>query len=956
MELREWNLRLTAHFSELASRRGNIPIFALEHGLTTDEVDELSKRIRTHVRSYEPWDVHSLAWIVYAAEIGYQYAGEEYWQTFETKTPGWAEHGNRGWIRDSYAAFKKEYAGAEPSGVWANQFSIICWPITHAILPRDLQQQLARILFQLRHSFSGELLQSPLRLGEFIASKSWHTSTRFQNLAQEPALIGQIAAALLLQSEEESNILIHPMTLKRIGEDVAREQRGREWLRDARRAAEERAKIHGLALARPLVTHTQQRNGPPEETLRLGIEPRLILRPRSASSWEVSLEVPDLSPLTRRFPKVSEVLIGSRCTVAGAVGRPLARGRCIQGPQRIILAEWPRSDEVLLKFERAEPQLEYLLRTECLLRPGPSWLFKVASDGLAYESRGMQARAGGTYLLLRTTPFTRMELVKSVDLACKGVFGVLLDLPNTLTYEWEHLLHQFQITQAKSIEVWPAGLAAVMWDGEGYGEWVASEHPTLAIRSDHPINGLIVSMVDSGPSLSLAQASPGETLFIELPPLGVGLHKFRVTARSGCGVKDEAIGDLDIVMRVREVRPWLPGVPPQGPLTVEVDPTTPTLEQLWEGKVRLSVHGPTERLMRCKASMFTCIGENPSFVRQLPPIKLPLTEIAWLRYFEKNLRDLDEARQAYDDARTCKIEFLADELGAFTIECERDFTPIRWSIRRSPASIVARLHDDAGRGALTIERYSFECPTLAEQLAPGTEFHVPRSGGLYVATLGDFKASIIIPPIVKGLADLGCEPRIDVQKEPVQAIPTLLANARLWGTARLPGDLLAETRQRAVIRAITFNIISLLGGRAWANAEGHPPTQIELANLKRHISEEGSKQGIGAKLLREYEAIAEAEIVERVALLASLAESYHLVPNSPDANLNYLKWLTEFALRISSDPVTLEAWSGDRLNNGINKLLEVPTLARAARFLVLATGKCKNSVHPREYYAGWGWS
>jgi hypothetical protein len=36
--------------------------------------------------------------VVYAAEIGYNYAGEEYWQTFASSTPGWAESGNHQYI------------------------------------------------------------------------------------------------------------------------------------------------------------------------------------------------------------------------------------------------------------------------------------------------------------------------------------------------------------------------------------------------------------------------------------------------------------------------------------------------------------------------------------------------------------------------------------------------------------------------------------------------------------------------------------------------------------------------------------------------------------------------------------------------------------------------------------------------------------------------------------------
>jgi hypothetical protein len=980
MDLGEWNQRLAEHFGELARVRKEIPLFALEHGLTQAEVQALSERVRAHIRVAAPVKEHALAWTAYAAEIGYGYAGDEYWQTFEAKTPGWTERGDRGWIRDAFVAFRRKFAGAEPSGAWAKQFSIICWPITHAILPRDLQQQLAWILYELRHSFSAELFDSPLLLGQFIASRSWNTSARFQNLVQEPALVGQIAAALLLQGKEGFKTLLHHMTLKRIGDDVDRERSGREWLRGARRAAEERAQIRGLSLGRAATTPIQRRDEARAEIARLGIEPRLVLRPMEGARWEVSLEIPDLSHLLLRFPQVRGALTESRCTVAGAAGRPLARGRCLHGPQRVALARWPRSDEILLKFERAEPQLEYLLRTECLLRPGSSWLFRVASDGLAYESRGMRVRAGLRYLLLSTTPPARTELARPVELACDGVFGVLLDLPTALTPEWEQALRQLQVTQAKSIEVWPAGLAAVAWDDEGRGEWLASERPTLAVRSDYAIDELVVSMGDGGLSLSLSLTDTpvGEPVFIELPPLGVGLHKVSVAARGGSGANAEVIGDLDVVMRIREARPWSPGITPHGPLTVEVDPAAPTLEQLWEGKVDIAVRGPpAERPIRCRILMFTHAGEAPSFERQLPASTLPLTGEAWRRHFEKHLKANKDAQRAYDDARVCEVEFSADELGAFTLRCEREFTPLRWSLRRQPSGFIARLYDDVGSGAPLIDRYSFERPTVAERLPSVAEHAAPRTGGLYVATLGEFKASIIVPPIVKGLADLKCEPRIDGRGRTSETVSRLLSFARLWGAARLSGELIAGARQRLVIRAITAHILSLLGGQAWAKAETNVTGPNGLANLKRSISQNRYKAGIGAKLQLEYEVLAEMSPGKRVARLASLAESFRLVPPSPSqreiagrsnspgltvvrrvqgVGPDHSAWLAEFALRMASDPVTLEAWAGEHIDASIKKLLEVPTLARAARFLVLAVEQRKKHAAAGEVYAGWGWS
>jgi len=483
MDLDKWSERLTRHFSLLSAARqqgaGNRPVFALEHGLDDQELQALQSAIRIHIVGSSPLSSHALPWIVYATEIGYKYSGDEYWQTFEVDTPGWTLFGDRNLIREWFHRFHTTFGGAKPTGPWADHFSIICWPITHAILPKDLQQQLARILYEIRHALSASYLESPAVLGELVASRSWNASSRFRNLAQETLLIGQISAALLLQGRVGTDALIHAPTLTRIGNDLDRERRGREWLRDARRIAQERARVQGLAQewgARAVIPRR------PEEAravvAALGIEPRLVLRPidRTCSSWEVRLEIPDLSHLLLRFPSVGDILTSTRCVVAGAKGAPLARGRVLFGSQRVELAQWPREDEVLLQFERTDPQLDFLLRTECLLRPGPHWLFRIATDGLAYESRGLQVRPGEKYVLVTSSgPSKSNTLARRVALHCNGVNATLLDLPDALTPEWEATLKDLGLSQFKKIEVWPAGLAAALWDGEGRGEWLASE-------------------------------------------------------------------------------------------------------------------------------------------------------------------------------------------------------------------------------------------------------------------------------------------------------------------------------------------------------------------------------------------------------------------------------------------------------------------------------------------------
>ena len=102
MDLGPLSQRLAQHFRALACEREDTPVFALEHGLAPAERLALQLSVRDSIRNAEPQNQHRLAWVAYAAEIGYRFSGNEYWQTFEDETPGWRANGRREWIRDAY--------------------------------------------------------------------------------------------------------------------------------------------------------------------------------------------------------------------------------------------------------------------------------------------------------------------------------------------------------------------------------------------------------------------------------------------------------------------------------------------------------------------------------------------------------------------------------------------------------------------------------------------------------------------------------------------------------------------------------------------------------------------------------------------------------------------------------------------------------------------------------------
>src|ERR1035438_9420458 len=172
MELSQWHTRLHEHFKQLCAQRqshpAKPPVFALEHGLSASEVQEIRQSLQTHIKRAVPSDSHRLPWIVYATELGYGYEGDEYWQTFEQDTPGWQTYGDRHWIKRVFMAFHKQYCAARPTVEWAEHFSIIAWPIHLAILPRYLQTHLAKLLYDNKYAITGPLLRDSRRLGEFL--------------------------------------------------------------------------------------------------------------------------------------------------------------------------------------------------------------------------------------------------------------------------------------------------------------------------------------------------------------------------------------------------------------------------------------------------------------------------------------------------------------------------------------------------------------------------------------------------------------------------------------------------------------------------------------------------------------------------------------------------------------------------------------------------------------------
>lgn len=924
--------RLDAHFRALRESRDEhaigTPIFALEHGLTDAEVALMKVAVCSAVREQRIPRRNWLPFVVYAAEIGYEYSGDEYWPTFEARTPYWATHGDRGYIRDRFKDFQAAFSGAKPAGPWARQFSIICWPITHAVLPKDLQRQLARVLFDYRGALTSDLLAEPDELGRRLADSAWHASSRFQVFAQNTALLGQVAAALL-GTDEESPFLLQS-TVRRIVADLSVERQAQRWLHDAKSSAF-RVRTSGF---RP-----QGRDTSSGSVTRTGrspsiADPRLFLRSEE-DGWSLELELPDLSVLAGRLPHVHDELRLLRARVAGAA-KPLARSWLLYPGQRLRLVEWPDSETPLVQVENGSDSVNSLLADQCRFSSGPDWLFKVREPGLAAEVRGKIVRPSQRYVLISREPVaTTLSWVKQVTCATGGVWAAELEVPARLDLEAVTTLRGIGLTVIADVEIRPAGLVPASWDGEGTIEWLSGEHPLVSVRSNRSVSKCILT-VDAEPRLITWPDDRDEVIlkFSELEP---GTHEIGVALLPDDDAAAVAEGSLALLIRSPQGRPDA-GSFREG-LMIISHPAGPTLSELWDGRASLEVVGPNE--VRAAVSVSFRGHTRNQLAERHFEVELPLSAGGWLNAFASQIRREAEMQRIYDDAESCLISVSNAGLGTATLQCDREFASLRWAFGRDANGPTLRLINHVEDDQVSVARHDFALPAVPQRvsLEPREELRW-ADGGLFVASAGAISATAILPPLVRDLVELQrvfVVPHIATPPKSAEAVMGLITLAHAWATAATPGQQnpLALRGRSSVLTTITVSIAGLVAGQRWRRLEmalARGGDEVSASELESAVGEDGYQRTLASELSwtvrRWYELEPEQRGDEFAHVLARHAR--------PAGVLSADHRLAEFLLRLASRPATLAAWPSDELLSQIDRVVTTPVLLRAARFVVIS--------------------
>ena len=929
--LRDLQDRLHTHFRSLASarERSGFPIFALEHGLSPEELKRIKALLRARHRARLPLAPDWLLWVVYASEAGYGYTGDEYWPSFERQTPNWQFH-DRPKIKTWFARFQESYSGVVPSGPWAEQFSIIAWPITHALLPRYLQRQFARLLYDLRFRLASGSSFDTGSIGRLLAAHASHAPTRFQQFLQQEELTGQIVVALLRGESAGARELIHTPTLTRIVADLERVRSSREWLKETRRVVSDRFTGIGRGTGRiSPVTRTRTDDLVLPDASRFVIRPDLFLRHARAGNWSVLLRLKSLRPVAAESAELRSFLDGTRCRLNGASDwKPT--GWLLSGDRKGALKRWPDAGTPLIQFERSNPLMDHLLESECRLAPGPVWLFRVGSDGIAHHIASRTVRPAHDYIVVTVGRMPReLPGSSSCTLDCAGVRAFRLAVPAQVPADATACFSELGLDVARTIQVWPAGLPGRGWDGEGSSEWLTTESPCFGIAPDHPLDALSFRL-NGEPEQILPTGPQCGATFVRLPPLPAGIHMLTVEAHRSPDL-DQTVSTPPakgfVRLAVREPEPWTPGVASHAGLIVTTDPYDANLDVFWRNELDLSVTGPGDFAVSLRVSLHAADGREILSDRVGPSMELPIRPDAWRGTFANFLDDETRAWK-YLEAGSCTLEITGDSLGACSLRFDHDPSPLRWLMGSRRRETFVRLVDDSGRhdAAPDIKFYSMArpldaIPLDAESARAGRT--VPAPGGLFFARLPPFTDAAVVsaPPPRAGLQDLGVEPDVDVPEGPL-ALRDAFGLLRLWHGARQAG-FLAAVRQRQVIRSIVNAIFRTMCGKNWARAEvalaDRPTSQAALQELEARVD----KRTQFGRVLRQHSDPGDSEATVTTRFTAEAVRQ----------GVSRDRDLCSFALRLASRP--FDVLSDPLLDARTAQLARNPALLRGARFVSL---------------------
>ena len=847
---------LRQHFKQLRAYKASfttVPVFALEHPLLSDDTSRLATLLSEQVRvegslSDDFW----VTWVVCATEHGYQFAGLEYWESFERKVRRWHGVDYRESLRKWFGRFAKTYGGAEPSGAWSTRYKYICWPVTHALLPQDLQLQLAQAFHYAQSSLYDAAELSDRELGRLIKCNSLETTTRYSQFLEQEEIVGQVVHALLRDYNDESSAIYRP-TLDRITQDLTTKANAREWLRVARDR-------YGQPKSRLLTGQPRQsRPSPggaydatPSSPLRLCRPSCNLELKRLDSRLQAWLSPPSLALHAIQWPELRDILNRSRLIAKCAESARPAICLLSTKPPSWRLNRWPNEGQALLSFDAPLPNYLEKIVGDGRLLPRHLRIFECMADGRAVQRAEPVVRPGADYIVASQDPLAIAHLGPELPSDCEGIHFISLRLPKAVTnYEVERL-HLAGIDVRRTLSVQPAGLLPRGWLSGYSSEWLTTEAIMFLIDHDFQCDRLIVELDGT---TTIIPPSQGDRSILSLGYLEAGPHHLVIRVTSTLAV---ASAPIELHFMVRPPAAWKPGQITHDGLLAHVSPPDPSVDDLLSGSLSLRVEGVTASVAY---SLTLVDGDGvPCLDGELFRKNLPMSNETWQSALTKFLNAQRDERPLFS-AREGVLTLYARDLGHHRIRLRADFKPLRWVLERMPAGSTARLlNDGIEQDEIDVDYYTFNAPLeriplTVEHAIEGLNAIV--ASGLLVARTPEFEQAVIISPSQpSGLSTLVDRPQW--RGDLAANIVALVQAHRRWRSCRASNGW-ARIRQVRVVSSIHQRLLAVLCGEYWMRNEVSFADRTLSWHALESLVENAGPRSFGSALSEAWSAHASAD-------------------------------------------------------------------------------------------------
>ena len=257
---------------------------------------------------------------------------------------------------------------------------------------------------------------------------------------------------------------------------------------------------------------------------------------------------------------------------------------------------------------------------QCVISPGPWWLFRRQGTGLAIEVKE-SSRPGHRYVLVGAGSVVAPSVAwcTEVSISTEGARAYELDVPEQLSEAETAVLTASGVAVILHVAIRPVGIVASAWDGEGDVEWPAGEDAILGIRSDRAPQRCRLT-IDAG--VYFLEWAPGEVeLVLSLQGLVVGSHLASV-GLLGDDDRQLAAGSIVVTIRDPQIRPE--GASIGEGIRLLASPARPSLSELWDERAHLSIDGPAGAEAEIEVSLREKNGRPIAELKRT--IRLPLDE------------------------------------------------------------------------------------------------------------------------------------------------------------------------------------------------------------------------------------------------------------------------------------------------------------------------------------------